>query len=79
MTATRLEKLKAINEGWKALAEGFDNVMAIMESLGDDYNIQEIKRAGGCAGILRFRSQLRNYADDYGIKYLRALERELEK
>lgn len=74
MTATRLDKQKAIYEGWRELAEGFDNIMSLMESVGDDPNILAIRKEHGCAGILRFRSQLRNYAEYYRTDYLHAIE-----
>lgn len=74
MTATRLEKQKAIYEGWRTLAEGLDAVMALMESMGDDPNILATRLDHGCAGILRFRSQMRNYAGYYRIEYLHAIE-----
>lgn len=78
MTVDKLEKLKELKYHWLEMVYHFADAMAIMEALGDDYEIEQIKISGGCAGILRFRSQLNNYCDYYNRKYLMALDKALE-
>lgn len=70
------ELLRMIYNGLNDAVRILNRVDGLMRQREMDWEIEEVRRSGGSAGWSRFLTQLRNYAESYGLSYLESLKKE---